>query len=120
MIETYDRIEKVTMISRDNFIEHKDVYILTGDNVENNFEIDITFMNFINNYYIIKREYIKGVKSLNDILDFTHDNRIDVPLKLDRDHELFWVDNDGWCNYAVAFNLELLGEYEDLKELGWI
>lgn len=119
-IAKYDRIEKVTLVNRYNLAVSENEYILTGDDIENDFEIFIDAWTFNDNYYIVKRECIKKVEDLGDVLEFIHYNRIDAPLRMDVDHELFWVSADGWTDYAVAFNLELLGEYNEMKELGWI
>lgn len=119
-IAKYDRIEKVTLVNRYNLAVSENEYILTGDDIINDNEIFIDAWTFNNNYFIVKREYVKGIEDLGDVLEFIHYRRINAPLRIDREHELFWVSADGWTDYAVAFNLELLGEYNEMKELGWI
>ncbi len=115
----YNKIYKVTMVSRDsNFKLNKYVnqYILTCDNCDADMEINLTGnLCFNTDYMVTKRVPVTEVHDINDILSFIDRNKINISDdSIDVDNNIFWV--GGECDYGLSFeNLERLGWKEDLK-----
>lgn len=73
MLGRYDRIEKVMLEDTD------EIYLLTGDDVSAEFEVDLCEMgNLFNELGVITRETVKEVDNLEDIQSFLKDNNIPI------------------------------------------
>ena len=83
MLGQYHRIDKVTLINGKTVYANQ--YLLTGSFADGtsledgDFEIDLTGdCDFNCEFHVSKRETVREVKSIQDILDFTKEHGIDL------------------------------------------
>ena len=66
----YDRIDKCDLFDKDNIHTYKDCYILTGKDVDDAFEVDLTGNLDFNELIVKNRVTVKNVSDLNGLTDF--------------------------------------------------
>ncbi len=98
MLGRYDRIEKVMLEDTD------ETYLLTGDDVSAEFEVDLCEMgSLFNELGVITRETIKEVDNLEDIQTFLKDN--DIPLlKIKDEQAIVGGSSDMGINDDLSFD----------------
>ena len=76
----YDKIVKCDLEGSSTNDYYENCFLLTGDNVEDDFEVDLTGEFFFNaDFKSLNREVVSVVKNVSEVLDFCKEHDIRIP-----------------------------------------
>lgn len=106
----YDTIIKANLTS--SYGNYENCYLLTGEDVDNELEVELTGDLFFNCDY--KKEnvsVVKKIESLQDLLDFCKENNIDIPEEnIGKDFLIV----GGSSDLVIQKDLEAYGIFDEL------
>ncbi len=76
-IGQYTAIDLVTL--RDNRYTYQESYLLTADEIDKSFEVDLTGDYFFNELKIVNRKTVETVKTLDDVRQFVNQYGLAFP-----------------------------------------